>query len=309
MGATISATAPGPTTSIRQITPKEAQPRSRFHDLPAEVRVMIYRLVVVSPTPLPARVLLRDVEETTNSSKPEESTTFTTQYKVTPGQPAIARTDRTIRDEVLRVFYAENTFLFRIHALDTNPVRTWLEATSKRIKGYTTMVQSIHRVTLERNKPCTMVTHSTVKHLYRIAIKQHVLDEKLSVRLEEDMAIFCACAIKACASMKERGTCCTYFAYDQDNFSDAMEFAADIEGDGCPDLSGVDTPCKFGLCDTEGRTTCSECGLLVNKTDRRQIGSQLLWMYQGIRDRRMKRAMERESEEGGLFKRLRVANE
>lgn len=61
MGAAVSATVPGPTTGIRQITPKEAQPHSHFHDLPAEVRVMIYRLVVISPTPLPARVLLRDV--------------------------------------------------------------------------------------------------------------------------------------------------------------------------------------------------------------------------------------------------------
>lgn len=47
--------------------------------------------------------------------------------------------------------------------------------------------------------------------------------KKLSVRLEEDMAVFCACAIEACASMKERGTCYTYFSYDEDNFSNAME--------------------------------------------------------------------------------------
>lgn len=108
--------------------------------------------------------------------------------------------------------------------------------------------------------------------------------------------------------MKERGTCYTYFLYDEDNFSNA-EFAADIEGDWCPGLSGVDTPCRFDLCDKDGRATCSECGLLVNKTSRRQIGSQLLSMNEGIRDRRREREMERERGEGCLFRRLRVANQ
>lgn len=286
MGASHSATAPGPTASIRQITPKEAQPHSHFHDLPAEVRVMIYRLVVISPSPLPARILLRDVEETTDSLRTEESTTFITQYKITPEQPAISRTDRSIRDEVLRIFYTANTFLFRMHNYAYSPLHKWLEATHA---NYTALARSIRHVALERSvkKKCTRYELSTTsKHVYCIVIDVDE-DEKISVRFEKDLAAHCACTLVACGLVKPNRPVAASFSLSRENRSKALEFAVDVERDSsCLNSFGGD--CSYSLCKQNGLTRCPKCGRFVRiGALKREIGEGTWSMYE-----RMKPHME-----------------
>jgi hypothetical protein len=81
---------------------------------------MIFAFAVGSPTPIPARIHLRDVAVDTSSSAlardPESSrsssspSTFTTLVKITPAQPALSHVDRATRVTVLRIFYEQNTF-------------------------------------------------------------------------------------------------------------------------------------------------------------------------------------------------------
>lgn len=48
------------TNTSQQLAMPSAQPNSRLHRLPQELKEMIFSFVVISPTPIPARVHLRD---------------------------------------------------------------------------------------------------------------------------------------------------------------------------------------------------------------------------------------------------------
>ena len=121
------------TNTAQQLTMSPAQPTSRLHGLPQELKELVFSFAVALSMPIPARVHLRDVEidadadddsDTTSNSTRDSSTssaTFTTLVKVTPRQPALCRIDTGTRPTVLRIFYTQNTFLFRAHAYDEAP--------------------------------------------------------------------------------------------------------------------------------------------------------------------------------------------
>lgn len=255
-----------------------AQPRSRLHGLPAEIRVMIYSLVVISPIPIPARIHIRDVAKALDDSKPEESTVFKTQYKITPEQPALSRVDTSIRDEVLQVFYGANTFLFRTTDLELYPLRNWLQITQR---GYSAMNQSIRHVVLERavKKTCTLGRLSDQEHIYRIAVKL-ADDGKLSVHFEGDLAALCACDLQACVPLQPDRPLLMPVRFGANSSSSrAIELAADIEGD-FDGLSSLGSECSWGLCLEDNFTRCSDCGRVVHKDARRRMGNGLRSIYE-----------------------------
>lgn len=147
------------TNTTQQVAMSLVQPNSRLHALPQELQEMIFSFVVISPNPIPARVHLRDIEtfsddddddDDSTNSHPSDSdnspTTFATRVKITPSQPALSRTDRRTRPTVLRIFYTQNTFLFRAHAYAESPLRNWLDATEC---NYAPEARLVRRVMLE----------------------------------------------------------------------------------------------------------------------------------------------------------------
>ncbi|KAK5714793.1 hypothetical protein LTR17_017040 [Elasticomyces elasticus] len=86
--------------------------RCRLLELPAELRNRIFELAITTPIPLQANPPI-----TANSSSPTTSSS---------AQPALARTNRLIREEVLPVFYHGNTFVMQHKWLgDLNGVMSW----------------------------------------------------------------------------------------------------------------------------------------------------------------------------------------
>lgn len=139
------------TTTARHLA--STQPNSRLHRLPIELQEMIFAFAVVSPTPIPARVHLKDIETSADSSSSSSSTdddtsntAFTTLVKIDPSQPALSRVDMHTRPIVLRIFYTQNTFLFRTHAYVEGPLRKWLDATEH---NYAPQARLMQRVLLE----------------------------------------------------------------------------------------------------------------------------------------------------------------
>ena len=143
---------------------------------------MIYGYAVTSPTPIPSRINLRDIDiEALPSDNKADTTTSssTTQVKISPAQPAISQTDRETRTESLELFYGKNTFLFRCHALELRPLQTWLRATAE-ADYYAPSAALMHHVAIERTvkKTCPQPPARAGEpqhHTYRIAIS---LDHK-----------------------------------------------------------------------------------------------------------------------------------
>ncbi|KAK3636493.1 hypothetical protein LTR56_014119 [Elasticomyces elasticus] len=82
--------------------------------LPAELRNFIFELAIISPHPLRAGLSVR-----------WESELAVSQTKVSPGQPALARVNRQLRDECLAIFYGQNAFLVDRSILSGHELRSW----------------------------------------------------------------------------------------------------------------------------------------------------------------------------------------
>lgn len=186
------------------------QPHSYLHAVPQEIRDMIYAFAVISPTPLSARVLLRDIDTADDTTSPEQTpphaaTTTLTQLKITPSQPPLALIDRQTRAEVLALFYNSNTFLFRLHDLWPGTLRAW--QSTLRHTNYPALARQIQHIALEKfvRKTCTpQALEQREQHLYRIRIASQPGDAALKVRFEADLAGVRACALE---SAEVRGRC------------------------------------------------------------------------------------------------------
>ncbi|KAK4967969.1 hypothetical protein LTR42_010297 [Elasticomyces elasticus] len=82
--------------------------------LPAELRNFIFELAIISPHPIRAGLSVR-----------WESELAVSQTKVSPGQPALARVNRQLRDESLAIFYGQNAFLIDRGILNGHELRKW----------------------------------------------------------------------------------------------------------------------------------------------------------------------------------------
>ncbi|KAK3648879.1 hypothetical protein LTR56_003835 [Elasticomyces elasticus] len=88
-------------------------------ELPPELRNSIFELTVISPQPLPARLLERSLMRILSHGTKLMS-------KVLPEVPEIARTNRQIRSEALPIFYNSNTFVInKHHFADSRKVMLW----------------------------------------------------------------------------------------------------------------------------------------------------------------------------------------
>ena len=253
-----------------------SKPKNRLQELPQELRDMIYGYAVTSPSPIASRIHLRDVEVLSSGTDSDASDT-TTEIKISPPQPPLSMVDRSTRTATLRLFYTENTFLFRMHNLDLSPLRTWLRATND---GYTDDRHLIRHVAIERSvlKTCAQ-SPTRSKHTYRIRIDSRTGSADLQVRFEGDLANECACALQSAARIRPTRPL-TMGLYVR---SAAMSFAADVEDDFFSCLGGLGSECTFvsGLCRRAGGepTKCETCGMDVTGRDDEPIGSRLLSMY------------------------------
>jgi len=296
------------------------QPNSRLHALPQELKEMIFAFAVVSPTPIPARVHLKDIEEssTDSSSSPSSNDdttscssdsistpTFKTLVKIDPTQPALSCIDSETRPTVLRIFYTQNTFLFRAHAYVEGPLRKWLDATEH---NYAPEARMIRRVLLEMSvaktcgaqqsqflQPLVVSRRGTPdlpRHLYRVQISQQSntspSPEGVRLRFGADLAVMCSCAMRTAGLLKptpraRRGI----FFEEESATSSALAFAYDVEYD-----IVLTNECKYHFCDARSSSTCRDCGLRVHRGE--PLGEHLLERVR--RDARaeaeMKAAME-----------------
>jgi len=254
---------------------------------------MIFSFAVVSPTPIPARVHLRDVEidadddfDTNSNSTGDSSThsaTFTTLVKVTPRQPALSRIDTETRPTVLRIFYTQNTFLFRAHAYDEAPLRNWLDATAL---NYAPEARLIRRVLLEMStaKTCGVQPQRGLflssrlqglrapqQHLYRVLVSERPGDEGARARFGADLAVMCSCAMRTAGLIRpapqERGR--SYLLDNDGEISSALDFAQDVEGD-----IVLGNECQYHFCYEKASSKCVECGLQVHNKE--PLGTYLL---------------------------------
>jgi hypothetical protein len=160
-----------------------------------------------SPTPLPARVRLMDVLTAPNTTSQGETDESATQVLVTPTQLALAQVDHSTHASALRLFYAENTFLFREHPANHAPLRNWIDTVTRERGAYGDAVKLIRRVILEKRISKTCGAGSPAQrysrdrreqHIYRIAITAQP-DGALSVDFGADLAGVCACTTRTAA--------------------------------------------------------------------------------------------------------------
>lgn len=293
------------------------QPNSRLHALPQELQEMIFAFAVVSLNPIPARVHLKDIETTadnddddddTNPSDGSSPTIFTTLVKIDPSQPALSRIDGQTRPAALRIFYTQNTFLFRAHAYVEGPLRKWLDATEH---TYAPQARTIRRVLLEMGvaKTCDGAPQPLVtsrrgrpdqqRHLYRVLVAQQPGDEGVRVRFGADLAVMCSCAMRTAGLLKPAPHAQRFSFLEEREISLALRFAQDVEYD-----IVLTNECKYHFCDEEASSTCRDCGLRVHRNE--PLGEHLLervrWEVQAEEERREREAAreaEREAARGG----------
>jgi hypothetical protein len=299
----------------------QPRPVNRLQTLPQELRDMIYTLVVVSPIPIPARVHLRDIStsaedtdtdpDSNDSSSSSNSATFTTCAKISPGQPALSRVDRATRAVVLRIFYEQNTFLFRAHTYDHSPLRTWLMATSR---NYTPATRLIRHVVLETTarktcgprpptlpQPQPSMASKQERHLYRVLVSAKPGDEDLTVRFDADLAVMCGCALRTAGLLTPAPKPSRELLEPDDSSSSSSSsssglplsltsassgsavaiFASNVEYSLC-----LMYDCAWQFCDASKTTACRDCGLRVHRGEK--LGRFLLEMAE--------RAAQREAE-------------
>lgn len=248
---------------------------------------MVYGYAVKSGTPIASRINLRDVE-VLSSGADSDTGDIITEIKISPPQPALSLVNHSTRAETLRLFYTENTFLFRTHSLDLCPLRTWLRATND---DYTDEKHNIRHVAIERSvlKTCEQSpTRSKKQHTYRIRIDSRPGSTDLQVRFEGDLAHECDCTLQAAARIRPSGPLSMRIS----TRSAAMSFAADVEDDLHTSLGGLGSQCTsvFGLCRGEP-PKCEACGKAVSRPDK-PVGSSLLHMYEVLAAGRRRREAE-----------------
>ena len=278
------------TNTTQQLAMSLAQPNSRLHALPQELQEMIFSFVVISPNPIPARVHLRDIETfsdddnstISNSSDSNNSpTNFATRVKITPSQPALSRTDRQTRPAVLRLFYTQNTFLFRAHAYAEGPLRNWLDATEC---NYAPEARLVRRVMLEMSvaKTCgvqpqpRLLVSSRLRgrrepqqHLYRVLVCERSGDEGVRVRFGADLAVMCSCAMRMAGLIRPALAERRRYLQDEREISSALDFAQDVERD-----IVLGNECQYHFCHEKSSTKCRDCGLRVHRQE--PLGAYLL---------------------------------
>jgi hypothetical protein len=255
------------------------QPLSPLHDLPQELQEIIFAFAVVSPTPIPARIHLKDFETPADNIDSDDSsnTTFITRVRIEPSQPALSRTDKQTRLTVLRIFYTQNTFLFRGHSYQSGPLHKWLTATAH---NYAPEARQMRRVMLEMgvNKTCgaqqqqpqplllvpgRRATPDQQRHLYRVLVaEQPGGDEGVRVRFGADLAVTCSCAMRTAglltAAPAQRGI----FYVPESGVSAALSFAQDVEYE----LLLMQN-CSWQFCDEKNSSACRDCGLRVHRRE------------------------------------------
>lgn len=122
---------------------KTQRSRCSLLDLPAELRNQIYQLAVVEKKPI-----------TVTQRIPH---TFTTYYLKPPERPALAQTCKQLQQEVLPVFFGQNTFVLdlpRGHSPQAwrELIRAWI----RRYRAYVHLIRSVGAVEhLHRRIPAT----------------------------------------------------------------------------------------------------------------------------------------------------------
>lgn len=268
------------------------QPNSRLHRFPIELQGMIFAFVVISPTPIPARVHLKDVETPSDNADSNDDisnadsndgsspATFTTLVKIDPSQPALSRIDSHTRPIVLRIFYTKNTFLFRTHAYVEGPLRKWLDATEH---NYAPEARMIRRVMLEMSvaktcgvqpQPQLLVTSrrgtpNQQRHLYHVLVSEQPGDEGVRVGFGADLAAMCGCAMRTAGLIKPVPRARSLFCVHDSATSSALSFAYDVEYD-----IVLTNECKYHFCCPTSSSTCWDCGLRVHRGE--PLGAYLL---------------------------------
>jgi hypothetical protein len=256
---------------------------------------MIFAFAVVSSTPIPARIHLKDFETPADNSTSDDSSTtaFTTRVRVEPSQPALSYVDKQTRATVLHIFYTQNTFLFRCHSYQTSPLHKWLTATAH---NYAPEARLIRRVMLEIsvNKTCGDAaalpltnSRSGEQHVYRVLVSETPGVEGVRVRFGADLAVMCSCAMREAGLLKPAPPQPTGIFYVQESVSTAaLSFAQDVE------YELVLMPnCRWQFCDEKTRSACKDCGLRVHR--REPMGRFLL---ERIRRQLREKAERRERE-------------
>jgi hypothetical protein len=292
----------------QQLKMSQTQPRNLLHTLPQELQDEISALVVVSPTPLPARVRLLDVPtapDTTSQGETNESSGALSvqQILVTPTQPALSRVDRAFRMPALRIFYAKNAFLFTEHRTDSAPLRKWIDTITRTPSAYGDALKLVRRVMVEKkvgktcglSRPRLPYHRPRGEHLYRIAVTEHP-DGALSVEFGADLAGICACTVRTAALVRpprlaSRGS---PWLLQEEGLSEALAFAVDIEQD-----LYLAQQCTWQFCDAKALTACSDCGLSVHGDEK--LRQNLLEWYQVMAEHQRKReAREAEGEKARI---------
>lgn len=160
--------------------------------LPAEVRVMIFKLVVVSPKPLSALICADCRPVVTDDGDLVKRNVS----RRLPSEPALAATSKTIRNEVLPLFYEKNSFIFN-PTVRSLPFADWYERLPRLdnigfglpLYHITTVILTKRTVACRRS--ATGAPHS---HSYRITIKQQP-GKDLSVQLGGAALGQCTCAM------------------------------------------------------------------------------------------------------------------
>lgn len=183
---------------------------------------MIFAFAVVSPTPILARIHLKDFETPADNIDSDDSrnTTFITRVRIEHSQPALSRIDKQTHRTILRIFYTQNTFLFRRHSYQPGTLHKWLAVTAH---NYAPEARQMRRMMLEMsvNKTCAVqqqrqqqqepqplllvpgrrATPDQQRHLYRVLVAQQPGGEGgVRVRFDSDLAVICSCAMRAAAA-------------------------------------------------------------------------------------------------------------
>lgn len=294
------------TNTAQQLTMSPAQPTSHLHGLPQELQEMIFSFVVVSPTPIPARINLKEFETSADNtysnsnSSGSSSTAFTTRVKISPSQPALSRVDKQTRATVLRIFYTQNTFLFRGHRYQSGPLHKWLTATAQ---NYAPEARLLRRVMFETSVRKTCGAASTPAgsdageqhHLYRMLVSAQPGDEGVRVRFGADLAVMCSCAMRTAGLLKAAPPSQSgIFHHHESSISAALSFAQDVE------CELVLMPnCAWQFCDKKKSSACRDCGLRVH--GREPIGHFLLeTARKQVREEAERREREKAREEERL---------
>lgn len=188
MQAQLTAVTPQPTNDTTFELPKKGE----LLHLPPEVRVMIFKYVVVSHKPLSTMRCFDLRPIATEDGDVVERVVSRT----LPAEPAVAATSKQMRSEVLPLFYEQNEFIFE--PIDRNlPFADWYERLPRPYSlGHGLPLYHISTVILKtRTTACRRSPlGSPHSHNIRVTIKQQP-GKDLSVELGDAAAGQCTCCM------------------------------------------------------------------------------------------------------------------